>query len=266
MHCSRREIARRIRFRRSRDLIPRANPTFRAPKLSDLRAAMLACSRRAEGRPGSCNPLARFGIAREEGSFVLDPKSRVESVFGGPGTSFLEANPLRFRRIEPRSSAAQLEMYKQTLSDIDNNPTNTWWDNWVINPFAKANVEFPEGANYQLLQQLGDMAQEGRITPDQMQGVMDATGLRLGRDPRYRAYGSAADFVERMQDPKLLEEDARSAWQKRYNPDRRFAEPHGVRRDREAAEREELSRQRDLDRIEKTKLEQESNQIKAQAE
>ena len=44
-----------------------------------------------EGRPGSLHFL---GIGWEYECIVLDAKSRVESVFGGPGTSFLESNRL----------------------------------------------------------------------------------------------------------------------------------------------------------------------------
>ena len=42
---------------------------------------------------------ARFGIGWEYACIVLDAKSRVESVFGGPATSFLEPT----RLFEPRS-------------------------------------------------------------------------------------------------------------------------------------------------------------------
>ena len=108
----------------------------------------------------------------------LNPSMVGAQLYGGPqGSNIPESNRYDWANATPeaRNAAMQLESFNSSMKNMDRG--SSWWGRNVINPVARQFLSAPEGANDQLLQFLRGAVAQGDISPEQLNTLVDRTGL-----------------------------------------------------------------------------------------
>jgi hypothetical protein len=99
-------------------------------------------------------------------------------LYGGPqGANIPESHRYDWANSTPeaRNAAMQLESFNSSMKNMDRG--SNWWSRNVINPVGKMFLSAPEGANDQLLQFLRGAVAQGDMSPEQLDTIVDRTGL-----------------------------------------------------------------------------------------